>query len=146
MVRQSSEDHEQDGEEGEEYEEEEGDRLSSDEVIELLSDEDEAGPSVTKQQREEEEEFLSDEAAADARPSPAQDDEDGGIEALEEGDEQDVQRDEDMQPSDEDTSFPPYLTARQERPSDFVDIRDPWAQVEKYAEDYYAGGQVVPTS
>lgn len=39
-----------------------------------------------------------------------------------------------------DLAFPPHPT------STLDDIRDPWAQVAKYAEDYYAGGEVVPDS
>lgn len=92
-------DEEEEYDEDEERKAEGSDGQSSDEVIELLSD-DEAGPgpSTANQQREEEEEFLSDEEDANPWSSPALADGD-----LEEGNDLEDQRDEIVQPSDEDT-------------------------------------------
>lgn len=40
-------------------------------------------------------------------------------------------------------AFPPHASAQSKPTNALVDIRDPWAQVERYAEDYYAGGEVI---
>ncbi|KXN85289.1 hypothetical protein AN958_11389 [Leucoagaricus sp. SymC.cos] len=129
----------------EEEEESEGVNASSTEVIELLSD-DEPTPRVRF--IEEEDEFLSDESAAGSRSSPVQYDEDA--EASEEEDDrgeallrQDEDEDE-IQPSDEDTSFPPHASTKEELTNPLIEVRDPWAQVQRYAEDYYAGGEITP--
>lgn len=42
-------------------------------------------------------------------------------------------------------AFPPRSSFKSEA-NNLVDIRDPWAQVQRYAEDYYAGGEVIPGS
>ncbi|KAG5647100.1 hypothetical protein DXG03_001471 [Asterophora parasitica] len=48
-----------------------------------------------------------------------------------------------VQPTNEDTSFPPNVVP--ESLPHFVELLDPWAAPSKYAEDYYAGGEIRPS-
>ncbi|KAJ3575065.1 hypothetical protein NP233_g1357 [Leucocoprinus birnbaumii] len=142
----------------EEYDEEDGEaavasREGSADVIELLSDTEPAPRVVSKhRQHEEEDQFLSDEdEPVDTRSSPAQyenedEDEDehmrsSPVQYDEQGDEEEIQ------PSDQDTSFPPHshLNKGQSHTTaeTLVDIHDPWERVERYAQDYYAGGELT---
>ncbi|KAG6841373.1 hypothetical protein C0991_011713 [Blastosporella zonata] len=48
----------------------------------------------------------------------------------------------DVQPLDDDTSFPPHDI---NTTAEYVEIRDPWSGPKKYAEDFYSGGNIVGT-
>ncbi|KAF5354855.1 hypothetical protein D9756_005448 [Leucocoprinus leucothites] len=134
----------------EEYDEEDGEgdaasrEGSAENAIELSSDAESAPRVVSKhRQQEDEDQFLSDEGEDDdVRSSPAQFDEDAELYDVDEQENED-----EIQPSDEDTSFPPHSHHNKGQPSTtadtLVDIRDPWERVEKYAEDYYAGGELT---
>ncbi|EDR08877.1 uncharacterized protein LACBIDRAFT_296395 [Laccaria bicolor S238N-H82] len=117
-------------------------------AIKYFEEDEEGGPEQGEAEFDDSEREYSDNEGHDtgtphplAHPSyvlkSVQADAEAGVEQIEVEPETDQPVEDNIQPLESDTSFPPHDTEQDELP---VELPDPWEGPQTYAEDFYAGG------